>query len=809
MPTDYDRLDSMLNPQPVQQSRLTDNRLAAPKRLFGTTQKDEYDRGLKKDTGLLLLNIMYAEKNRDSKRAIKKILTLIGDKFLRYDAEWLMYQLFNKNSTDEYTKEIRLKFSAKTIKKILLPALQQKWKGEFNKEAAIYALNAAEQKKITGAIMFRALREAYIEKTGYKDPNIGLLTYFNPADNAAMKKKTGSLLKDLTTYVEQQNYGKLVATMKEFRRFLRIKSVNVLNLFQILKWIRDTLENTEVYLPYYLILFEAYAETYMYIVRVAQNKGSEQYEKDLPAEDLNFFNEPLIGNTGWRKYRTSYINRLRYACTHPGEAGKITDFMMFVHVLCGKKQMTLVNEEEAAVIFKALNNMSKEDAAGRVIKPDSGYPNITKDLAIGSYIDGLHIYYISNSGEFPNINYGAYTIYVININFNFLLFEISHESIGDREFKTFMERLYKQVAHIIPLMQGYFKVMAYLPVLVYAGPAVLIEEVIVGEVLAPKAEEVVGEINPVAGTIAGLGVGALGGSLNPTKFFPGKIDEAVILPGKIDDAITLPGKVDDAVTLPGKIDEAVILPGKIDDAVTLPGKIEDLAVIRKVDVTAVEKGKMQVLEVKKPRATGETGVTDANATVPRKRTQADIDEENLARDFDESIDPGFDVSNLPDESFQTAEKLKKGLFGERTATDALAQDGHEIILSKPDIMGTNQGGIDIVTVKDNQAYLIDNKALTTGRNVNSVSALDRNLKQNIAELVKELKAARNKPGATKMQQDKLDEAIQLIENKKFKLVVTNASLVENIGQASRGITDKLLKKGFEFIDIMRKPPKKP
>jgi hypothetical protein len=72
------------------------------------------------------------------------------------------------------------------------------------------------------------------------------------------------------------------------------------------------------------------------------------------------------------------------------------------------------------------------------------------------------------------------------------------------------------------------------------------------------------------------------------------------------------------------------------------------------------------------------------------------------------------------------QRLARGNLGERLASDALAADGYDILAYKPDIIGTNQGGIDIVAMRGDDLYLVDNKALTRSGNVSSVSALTDN-----------------------------------------------------------------------------------
>ena len=94
----------------------------------------------------------------------------------------------------------------------------------------------------------------------------------------------------------------------------------------------------------------------------------------------------------------------------------------------------------------------------------------------------------------------------------------------------------------------------------------------------------------------------------------------------------------------------------------------------------------------------------------------------------QQVERGFAESDTPDTSgpYQTTQRLARGNLGERAATEALARDGHQILHYKPEITGTNQGGIDMVTMRNGIVYLVDNKALSKGGNVSSVSALTTN-----------------------------------------------------------------------------------
>jgi len=108
-------------------------------------------------------------------------------------------------------------------------------------------------------------------------------------------------------------------------------------------------------------------------------------------------------------------------------------------------------------------------------------------------------------------------------------------------------------------------------------------------------------------------------------------------------------------------------------------------------------------------------------------------------------------------TFDTAERLRRGNLGEKLAAEALAADRYKILYYKPNIEGTNQGGIDIVAMKGGVVYFFDNKALTRAGNISSVSALTTNLAQNKDAILRELNDALASAGP-KEQQDVLRSA---------------------------------------------------
>ena len=154
------------------------------------------------------------------------------------------------------------------------------------------------------------------------------------------------------------------------------------------------------------------------------------------------------------------------------------------------------------------------------------------------------------------------------------------------------------------------------------------------------------------------------------------------------------------------------------------------------------------------------------------------------------------------ETYQGTQRLARGNLGERLATDALVADGHTIIFFKPDIQGTNQGGIDIVTLRDGQVFFVDNKALTRSGNVSSVSALTTNLGQNVQAVRADLRTSLARSDLSQAERQVFQEALSAIDAGRVRCAVTNANLTRD-DRVLSGVTEGLEGQGIEFIDVFR------
>ncbi|HLW71305.1 MAG TPA: hypothetical protein VKS22_11860 [Candidatus Binataceae bacterium] len=186
----------------------------------------------------------------------------------------------------------------------------------------------------------------------------------------------------------------------------------------------------------------------------------------------------------------------------------------------------------------------------------------------------------------------------------------------------------------------------------------------------------------------------------------------------------------------------------------------------------------------------------------RGDAQAWLELENARAAAERGIDTAFaEVHGLPPEGpYATTARLARGNFGERAAAEALAANGHGILIYKPSILGTNQGGIDIVSIRNGVVYLIDNKALSRGGNVGSVSALTTNFSQNLAATRTELVGMLARAGSTE-ERVLIQQAISAVDSGNYVRAVTNANVVRRDTQILTGITSNLQSQGIRFINV--------
>jgi hypothetical protein len=150
----------------------------------------------------------------------------------------------------------------------------------------------------------------------------------------------------------------------------------------------------------------------------------------------------------------------------------------------------------------------------------------------------------------------------------------------------------------------------------------------------------------------------------------------------------------------------------------------------------------------------------------------------------------------------------RGNLGERAATEWLAANDYQILNYKPDIKGTTRPGIDMVAMKDDKVYLLDNKALSRSGDVRDVSALTRNLADtdnregNLARAKRELEKMAGDTKRPAEERALIGRALDALQQDRDVLAVTNANVARD-DRRLEGVSQELQKQGIEFIDVMR------
>lgn len=196
-------------------------------------------------------------------------------------------------------------------------------------------------------------------------------------------------------------------------------------------------------------------------------------------------------------------------------------------------------------------------------------------------------------------------------------------------------------------------------------------------------------------------------------------------------------------------------------------------------------------------------------------TAAEVEERLAAGKVDElgKMDAARQAAPRSADEATNPNSHQRGNFGERAATEALAAQGFQILDYKPDLKGTTKPGIDMVAMKDDQVYLIDNKALSRSGDVYAVSALTTNLADradregNLSKTVQALEDMAQDTRRSTEELDVINRALTALEAGRYVLAVTNANVAAD-DRILRDASDRLKEQGIEFIRVMEKPQEK-
>ncbi len=156
----------------------------------------------------------------------------------------------------------------------------------------------------------------------------------------------------------------------------------------------------------------------------------------------------------------------------------------------------------------------------------------------------------------------------------------------------------------------------------------------------------------------------------------------------------------------------------------------------------------------------------------------------------------------PPGAYQTTPQLLRGNWGERLATEVLPTLGFQILDYKPDIRQTSVPGIDILALRNNHVWLVDNKALSRNGAVYRVSSLTTSFPRNLQNVRKFLSRVADDPKAPDFQRTLYRQALQNLNAGRFVRAVSNANVALQNKIPNR-VSPRLKKQGIAFLDMFR------
>lgn len=640
----------------------------------------------------------------------------------------------------------------------------------------------------------------HVKNSDVEQVTISDLIILNPFPDDKLKISVNNFIERHVYHFGRHDYNALISSYKRFTEFLD-NQTNPLALFQILKWVSDYLRDVNRVEVEYKIGLEIYLEVYSTIIRFSFLREQKRaYVYGIPKEDQEYFFKPLSDIYFSKGSKDDYWDRLRFAASRIEQYRSLTEYMFFLYVFAAESKTILIHNHEREKVRNAkIENYNNLGDRYRV--PDRGYPSIVSTIKIGSKIAGFEVYYISDLQRYPNEQplrkYGFGKIYLIHPKITGFLFELFYELIGEKQYGDFIADIYERTKGMIPVYEAFFKYIGYLPVLVEVGVAATVYEIVVGEVTEKVGEKVA---DVTGNRWLGMAVSFGGSFVTPSSIYKSpsnKILENQLVESRLVEFNSLPKPSSFTEKKVIELEPKVM---NIESPITtkpIPPADASLSIKAKTpsEISITQRGL--------PEGGRLHSTTTPSSTIHTVDSEM---ERVMSTTFDLHLNLNFDIRKIPDESYLTTVNLKKGNFGERIAAESLATNGHTILLYKPDISGTNQGGIDIVTFFDGKVYFIDNKAARTGKNISNVSALTTNFTANKASILRELRTMRARAIISMEELDLINKAIVAVKNNNYERIITNAAAIRNLTEVSRGITPRLMLDGIGFIDFFPPTP---
>jgi hypothetical protein len=142
----------------------------------------------------------------------------------------------------------------------------------------------------------------------------------------------------------------------------------------------------------------------------------------------------------------------------------------------------------------------------------------------------------------------------------------------------------------------------------------------------------------------------------------------------------------------------------------------------------------------------------------------------------------------------------------QAASAWLEENGYDLVHSRPE-EELNLPGIDMVAMKDDVAYLLDNTAVTRSGELNEGSPLTRNFEKSLEDVKRSLRAEANSWSHATEDFVRVRAALSAIEDGRYVRAATNANTDRDDrrrqdDQAQRALQDAAKAQGLVLLDVL-------
>ena len=336
---------------------------------------------------------------------------------------------------------------------------------------------------------------------------------FNPIRyDPYLSEKYNSLRSSIFLSYQNNTYETLKSAFTKYSDFLK-SLTNILEIFQILKFSRESLFSSQQYDNESEPIFEVevYLETVRLLITFAVSSKLRSHKDALTPEDESFLYLPLKVPEILGKY-SDYVNRLKFSLINKHLVNSTIEYFLLLLLFAKIYNFEWINSTESLHVLYKRISFEESIKSGSFNKFDRKWSKdmmgktsdtMRKDWFIGDKLNGFEIFYIDDDDEVKGVGVHSVQIYFAHKIFKHILFtfkNIYDIDLGKRQFDDYVKAVHEKSSHSSWLAKKFFKYIGYFPVLIEYGFLVFVYEFTINEFVAPTVGENVAKINPYLGT---------------------------------------------------------------------------------------------------------------------------------------------------------------------------------------------------------------------------------------------------------------------------------------------------------------------